>query len=323
MKRIIETPIADAPSFAKYALVIGVTDYEALIAPLAACVTDANLFAQMLKAKFGFQNVVMLTDDPSSPRSARPTQRNIQRALDTMYSGIIPDKSEVVVFYSGHGTRAADATGADADWLVPEDGDAAHVAQTCLNLDVIRRTLDSKAPRRVLLVTDACRDLLGGKWLSANEFGRSLHSVVGPEVAELQSCQPKEISLQGDPKDFPESVFTHYLVRGLSGDPDAIDTDKNAVTFDSLKTYAQYSVLQYAARQHVVQTPDGRASLGGMVLARYAPAPEPVTPVVPARPLVGIQTEVQYSKAALRLSSMKGHVHAVALSPKGDYVATA
>ncbi len=290
MKRIVETPIADAPSFAKYALVIGVTDYEPPVAPLKVCVSDANNFANMLKSKFGFDNVVLLTDDPSQPRSARPTRRNIMRALATMYTGIIPAKSEVVFFYSGHGTRAPDSTGVDTDWLVPEDGDPTQVPETCVNFDSIRRTLDTKGPKRVLLVTDACRDLLNGKGVSANQFGRgAASSSFGPEVAELYSCQPKETSLEGDPQDFKESVFTHYLIKGLSGDPSASDPDKGAVTFDSLKTYVQYSVHQYAARLHSVQTPDGRASLGGMVLARYSgpkldPTPPSITPQPPVTP---------------------------------------
>ena len=103
---------------------------------------------------------------------------------------------------------------------------------------------------------------------------------LGPEVAELHSCLPTETSLVGDPKDFNESVFTHYLIMGLSGDPDAEEAASGNVTFDSLMQYVQYSVHAYAAEMNDVQTPDGRATLGGMVLAHYNPPPVKSTPPV-------------------------------------------
>ncbi|HEY3332763.1 MAG TPA: caspase family protein [Capsulimonadaceae bacterium] len=273
-KRIVTTAIAEAPAYAKYALVIGVTEYQAA-SPLSVCGKDAIKFASMLKSKYGFQNVVLMTDEPGTAAGLRPTQRNIEDALDNMYGSVIPGKSEVVFFYSGHGTRAPDATGADTDWLVPEDGRPNRVAQTCINYDTIRRTLDTKTPKRVMLITDACRDLLAGKGVGSSHFGGLGAVMYGSQVAEFQSCQPKETSLEGDPRDFKESVFTHYLIRGMSGDPDAIDPDKGVVTFDSLKQYVQYSVRSYSAKLNSVQTPDGRATLGGMVIAKAGGAPPP------------------------------------------------
>ncbi len=270
-KRIVETAISDAPAYAKYALVIGVTDYDAC-APLPACANDAKKFANLLKSKYGFENVVLMTDDPGGEPRLRPTQRHIQKALDTMYNGIVPGKSEVIFYYSGHGTRAKDVAGDDTDWLVPEDADPAHVTSTCISYDQIRAKIGTIQPSRVLMITDACRDLLGNKGVATSGFGKGLHlGLIGPEVAELESCQPTETSLVGMPKDFDESVFSHYLIQGLAGDPDAIDPDKKAVTFDSLKQYVQYSVHAYAAKLNAVQTPDGRATLGGMILARFQP----------------------------------------------------
>ncbi|MGO8673033.1 MAG: SUMF1/EgtB/PvdO family nonheme iron enzyme [Capsulimonadaceae bacterium] len=281
LKDLVETPIADAPSYAKYAVVIGITDYDSC-QRLHDCNNDARDFANLLRANFGFQNVVLMTDDPETDPSLRPTQRNITKALNTMYSGIIRDKSEVVFFFSGHGTRARDAAGADTDWIVPEDGDPADVPGTCINYDAIRQRLATLLPRRALLFTDACRNLLGDKSLDKNGFGTGLRSVgLGPEVAQLQSCLPTESSLEGRPEDFAESVFTHYLIKGLSGDPDAVDPGTHTITFDSLKQYIQYSVHAYAAKLNSVQTPDGTATLGRMELAKYAlEGPPTLTPAV-------------------------------------------
>jgi formylglycine-generating enzyme required for sulfatase activity len=270
-KRIIATPISDAPSYAKYALVIGVTDYDSA-SKLTVCGKDAINFASMLKSRFGFENVVLMTDEAGTDKAMKPTQRNIKKALENLYTGIIPDKSEVVFFYSGHGTRARDVGGNDADWLVPEDGEPRDVPGTCISFSGIRERIATLRPKRVLLITDACRDLLGNKGVGSSGFGATIRGLdLGPQVAEMQSCLPTETSLEGDPRDFKESVFSHYLIKGLSGDPDAVDPDKGAITFDSLKQYVQFSVHLYAAKLHSVQTPDGRATLGGMVLAKYDP----------------------------------------------------
>ncbi len=303
---LVETPIADAPSYAKYALVIGVTDYDSC-ARLHVCNNDARDFADLLKSHFGFENVVLMTDDPSTDPSLRPTQRHITKALNTMYSGIIGGKSEVVFFFSGHGTRASDAAGADTDWIVPEDGDPSDVPGTCINYDAIRQRLATLLPRRVLLFTDACRSLLGNKSLDKSGFGKGLHSVnLGPEFAQLQSCLPTETSLEGLPEDFPESVFTHYLIKGLSGDPDAVDTDTQTITFDSLKQYVQYSVHEYAAKLNSVQTPDGSATLGRMELAKYGPdTPTTVTPAVkPDDPMAHLRITGVPSGATITLDDV-------------------
>ena len=277
-KRLVEVPISDAPSYAKRALVIGVTDYD-VCPKLTVCGNDAKEFADLLKTKFGFSDVILMTDEPGTAGAMRPTQRNVKRALETLYNGLIPEKSEVVLFFSGHGTRARDLGGNDADWLIPNDGDAQDVPGTCLNYDAIKQRLATLRPARVLLVTDACRNLLGGghKGLGGGSgFGASMKlRQMGSEVAELQSCQPTEESEEGLPGDFPESVFTHYLLKGLSGDPDAVDTG-GLVTFDSLKQYVQGSVSGYVAGHfaNASQVPDGRATLGRMVLARVAALPQ-------------------------------------------------
>ncbi|HEY3328723.1 MAG TPA: SUMF1/EgtB/PvdO family nonheme iron enzyme [Capsulimonadaceae bacterium] len=266
-KQIIESPVARTPSFAKYALVIGVTDYESA-SRLSVCGKDALNFASLLKTKFGFDGVIVMTSEPGATAASRPTQRKIKKALEELYTGIVPGVSEVVVYFSGHGTRSKDHSGNDADWLVPEDGDPKDVPGSCINYTSIRERLVTLRPKRVLLVTDACRDLLGAKGVGPSGFGKSLSvSEIGNGMAELQSCQPTESSLEGDPRDFKESVFTHFLIQGMSGHPDAVSDDLKSVTFDSLQQYVKFSVHKYAAGLHSTQTPDGRSSSGAMVIA--------------------------------------------------------
>ena len=109
----------------------------------------------------------------------------------------------------------------------------------------------------------------------------------------MLSCQPTEVSQEGLATDFPESVFTHFLVKGLEGDPDALAEGTRNVTFDSLMEYVQGHVSSYvSSRFNASQVPDGRATLGRMVLARADGAvpdvvvpPALVTPPVISPPL--------------------------------------
>lgn len=292
-KRIVLTPIVEAPSFAKYALVIGVTDYTSAM-HLRVCGNDAAHFAALLKNRFGFENVVLMTDEPGTDSGLRPTERNIKTALQTMYDGIDRGKSEVVFFFSGHGLRAKDDAGNDADWLMPEDFNRRDIPGTCINYANIRERLDTLQPKRVLMITDACRELMG-KGVGASGYGATMGvGELGPEVAELHSCLPSETSLEGNPADFNESVFTHYLIKALSGDPDAAAPSSGVITFDSLKEYVQFSVHAYAAKMNAVQTPDGRATLGAMVLARVDPSaahsPALVVASAPDAPSMAVPT---------------------------------
>src|SRR5579862_1891637 len=254
--------ISDAPSFAKRALVIGVGEYEhANRLPVTA--NDAREFADLLQTRFGFppEAITLMTDAPGSPERLRPTYTHLIAAVDTLLNGVNA-KSEVVFFFSGHGTRSG-----DHDWLVPMDGLASNVTATCINYDEFKSRLDTNRPERALLIVDACRNLQGGKDAGSSGFGGS-KGLVGPQIAELLSCQPKEVSQVGKPEDFAESVFTHFLLQGLQGVPEAV-SDKGLVTFDSLKLFVQGKVSQYVSSKFgESQNPDGRATLGAMVLAR-------------------------------------------------------
>jgi hypothetical protein len=261
-KTLTVRSIAEAPAFAKRALVIGIGDYEHAASLAPTTYNDAKAVADLLQKQFGFptESIVLMTDAPDTPDKLRPTFIHLKSAISTLLNGI-NEKSEVVIYFSGHGTRAD-----NHDWLVPLDGLPAEVETTCINYDDFRSRLETKVPARALLIVDACRNLSGGKDAGSSGFGAG-KGLTGPQFAELLSCRPKEISQVGKKEDFQESVFTHFLLEGLQGAPEA--QSEGVVTFDSLKSFVQGSVSQYVSSKFgESQNPDGRASLGKMVLAK-------------------------------------------------------
>lgn len=319
-KTLTVRSLADAPSFAKRALVIGVGQYEHAGSLAPVTYNDARSFAELLRARFGFSDdaVTLLTDAPGTPESRRPTYIHLRNAFKTLLAGV-NDKSEVVVYFSGHGTRAE-----DHDWLVPMDGVSSDVDATCINYDEFKSRLSTASPARALLVVDACRNLSGGKDAGPSGFGAS-PALAGPQFAELLSCRPKEESKVGKPEDFTESVFTHFLLQGLEGDRDA--QENGIVTFDSLSQYVQGRVSQYVASKFgEAQNPEGRASLGRMVLVKVGnqPAHGPVVAKrqspqqKPERPNLAGGPQRQGNALSLALGS--GVTMQMARIPAGDFL---
>ncbi len=205
-KTLLVRPLSDAPPIVKRALVIGVSAYEHAN-PLPETANDARAVANLLRTRFGFpeDSIILMTDDPATPDKLKPTYLHLRAAFKTLLNGI-NETSEIVVFFSGHGTRVN-----DHDWLVPQDFLPDDVESTCVNYDQFRQALDTKRPARALLIVDACRDQSG----KGNESGiGGGNADFDPQIAELVSCQAKELSQIGKPEDFKESVFTHFLLEG-------------------------------------------------------------------------------------------------------------
>ena len=268
-KDLLKVPIAAAPSFKKRALVVGIENYEQPIAKLTVCNDDARAFAAYLRQDMGFSGdaITLLTDDAPLDQQ-KPTFTRLVRAVDAFIESVQPD-DEVVFFFSGHGVRDN-----NQDYLVPLDGSSNNVARTCVSYDELRNRLETKSPRRCLLITDACRSLRGGKSLGdRSSFGAGTVDSP-PQFVELRSCLPLQVS--HEMTDQKSSVFTYYLLQGLRGDREA--AQNGVITFDSLFLFVRGKVSQYTSnRIGEPQTPDGRVSPGSgvMALARPGDGPSP------------------------------------------------
>ena len=158
-KTLMERPIADAPSFAKLALVIGVGEYEHASRLAPHTHKDARAFAQLLRTQFGFPDaaITLMTDEAGTPDRLRPTYAHLRSALNSLVNRVT-EKTEVIIYFSGQGVRVE-----DQDWLVPLDGDPGDVKGLCINYAEFHNRLETRNPGRALVIVDACRNLEGGK----------------------------------------------------------------------------------------------------------------------------------------------------------------
>jgi hypothetical protein len=274
---LVRVPIAAAPPQNKIALIIGVNEYQNGIKPLQMCVNDTRNFADFLQRSMSFPGgaVTLLNDAPGNRRL--PTRSNIKREINALIASV-DSESEVIFYFSGHGARYN-----NQDWLVPQDADPEDIPGSCINYNDLRNALETKNPRRVLLIVDACRNLYEGKALGGSGFGESEGSRE-PQFAELRSCQPKERSMEA--AELKGGVFTHFLLQGLAGA--AAEAQTGNVTFKSLSAYVRGQVRQYVRQKYEdQQNPIGFSTTGDMVLASVpkttgAPRPNAPQPISPA-----------------------------------------
>lgn len=93
----------------KRALVIGI-NYYGTSAALQGCINDAINTREMLRSKYGFEEILMITDETL----LKPTRHNMMLAFDWLVEGV--SKGDCLyLHYSGHGSQAFDASGDEKD----------------------------------------------------------------------------------------------------------------------------------------------------------------------------------------------------------------
>ena len=91
----------------KWAVVIGIADYRGTGNDLWHPDEDAKEMAQVLQEKYGYTNIMLLTNKQA-------TASAISKAIDWLVANTDAE-SQAVFFFSGHGYRAPDGDGWDSD----------------------------------------------------------------------------------------------------------------------------------------------------------------------------------------------------------------
>lgn len=224
----------------RWAIAVGINGYAG--APLTGCMLDARAMHSALAGTCGYppDHVDLLTDDSTLP----PTRTGVLLALSRL-AGRLGQADVVLFHFSGHGFRVG-----EVDCLQtlpdPESDEPDFVAVADVQL-ALRET----GARRIVMVVDACRvshTLDGTPPVVA--FGvQSAESASRSEVAYLQSCRPGETS--GDAGPEIGGVYTHFLVRGLTGEASPSRYLGGPVTLSALQDYVFRSVAEATGgKQH-------------------------------------------------------------------------
>ena len=234
----------------KYALLVGINDYQNDIGALKYCVADVEAFGQALVETAGFNpdHVYLMTSQMTGRQ--QPTHVNVIRQLSLLSKRVKPEDT-FIFYFSGHGI-----TKAGQSFLLTTNSDTTTkdtLTITAVDLNQAKDILSRIQAQQLLIVIDACRnDPDSGRGeqdnLLTNDFSRGFKikkdqaNAGTPGVsATLYACAVGERAYEWPEKQ--HGVFSYYLLEGLNGK--AANSNGEVVVTD-LADYTQRKVMKWA-----------------------------------------------------------------------------
>jgi formylglycine-generating enzyme required for sulfatase activity len=218
-----------------------------------------------------------------------------------LFNWLRPDKSDVVVFYSGHGVPGLqDRRG----YLLPVDGDPNLAEITGFPVDRLYANLAKLPARSVTVFLDACFSGETPKGMLVRAASGLTVTSRAPETARALTVIT---AAQGDQfaswdEDAKHGLFTRHLLLALGGKADgsAYGNGDGKVSLDEAKKYLDeemtYQARRRFGREQVASVQGG----GGVVLASY----DPQQKISIAPPSVQVE-EVDASYVAIKTASLR------------------
>ena len=294
---------------AKYALVIANNQYtDPGLAQLSAPGQDAEDFARVLRSRDigAFEEVTILLNQPEPV---------VREAIDGFFSLKKPNDL-LLLYFSGHGVR--DEQG--ALYLAVTNTNRDRLRSTGIKSDFIRESMDQSRSRRQVLVLDCCNSgayAQGSKAAVGVTIGTSTaFEGTGYGRVVLTATDATQFAWEGDKiigeKATSNSLFTHFLVKGLEGEADQDGDGK--ITVDELYDYAYEQIVSRTP----AQTP-GKWSYKqqGEIVLRQRPVEEIKPAPLPGELVNALESSYpSFREAAVRQMEelLKGKNAALAIS---------
>ncbi|MBN2310178.1 MAG: caspase family protein [Candidatus Hydrogenedentes bacterium] len=266
----------------KYGIIIGVNQYEdEAISDLKCAAQDAYALHEMLRSApdgFAGAHTVLLADG----QEKAPTRGTILRFLKS-YVTLAGPEDTVLVYFAGHGTTVDDNL-----YLLPADASLSLVKDSAIAYSTVKAILEESPAKRKILLLDACHSGTGrsAQTMSQEALDRLERESKGMVI--LTSCGPEELS--HEMANTGHGAFTHFLIKGLTGEADS--NADGLIGASELSSYTWQQTRLWAAQQGLTQTPMRLVEkvAGEIVLARAggaAPGPTTIPSAAAAGPGTG------------------------------------
>jgi tetratricopeptide (TPR) repeat protein len=246
-----------APKFSKKgttrAVIVGISDYQDPdISDLKYAHKDAEVFARYLLSTSGGsvpkKNIRLLLNEQAT---GAQISNALDRLLDSCKAGDL-----TIIYFAGHGDLESRLTG-QLGYLLPWDSPSRSYWMNGLkviDLQNVINTLVLVNKSKVILISDACHsgNLAGNTIGGSSSTLRSLIELSKNQTLVL-SCQPDEISLEGEQWGGGRGLFSFYFIEGLYGLAN-LNTD-SLVTVLEIERYLQDHVIPEAEKLDHTQTP--------------------------------------------------------------------
>lgn len=197
----------------KWALLVGISDYEGTINDLNYCDDDArDMRSALIQCGFPAANVTTLID-------SQATKAAIRAGINSLCTNA--DADDIVVFFdSGHGGQEADVAPLDEPDNLDEQFYPYEINSLSISDDEVAFWFRLMKSMHYLVMFDTCNS--GGHfrsitpqffdWAPEGAVGtRDLDDLVGGVV--ISACRDDQLSQEAD--SLQNGVFTYYVVQGL------------------------------------------------------------------------------------------------------------
>lgn len=212
----LSVPAQEASAPRKLALLVGIDAYQEGVPALRGCVEDVRRVQRLLVERMGFAeaDVHVLLD-------AEATHEAIVRAFDTWLLRRATSETEVLFWFSGHGSHVPDRDGEreeqDTTFLTADSRLAGRLGEydfTDDELNSLLRALTALTPK-VVIVTDSCHSGGGVRGASPVSTMRSVPAGIHPlDQRRLEGFWPSDLVLETGELD-PER-YVHIAACGPS-----------------------------------------------------------------------------------------------------------
>jgi len=231
-----------------YAVVIGIEKYQYVPDAIHAN-NDAEVFREYLIETMGYkkENIKIIID-------RKATQAEIEKLVGVdgwLSRNLLKNKSDVVVYFSGHGISNANVSSAS---LLPHDVDPNY--SSGVNLKNLYKNLGSLDAKSVTLFLDAC-------FTGQSRDEKLLIEKARPVIIRESDLQADEkitvisassgSQISSAMQNGNHGIFTYFLLKGLRGEADK-NKDKK-IFLHELFDYVSKEVKVAAAKIGRVQTP--------------------------------------------------------------------
>jgi len=238
------------------AIIIGIQDY--LRVPKADFAKDDALAFYDYALRLGLKpdNITMLLDAQADDVSMLKAFKN------WLPLRVNKDKTEVYVFFSGHGLPSEDGK----LYLLPYGVDKDLLERTAVAQKEIVNLLQSARPKSVTMFIDSCYSgqTRGGATLlaSARPINIKVQENAYPDNFTVMSASANSQISSSSP-DLKHGIFSYYLMKGLEGDAD--ENKDGTITIGKLQNYLAEKVPRFAMKMNRTQQPQ-LVGDGGRVL---------------------------------------------------------
>ena len=228
------------------ALIVGISDYERTDAPAVYADKDAQYFHDYASLKLGISDSNIKT-----MVNAKAEQGDVILAVkDWMRRSSKPGKTDVYVFFAGHGLASDDG---EQMYLLPYDGRPRLLDKTAILRQELFDDIASANPRSVTVFLDTCYSgttrgtdmLIASRPIAIKALKQSIpdNFTVMTAARGDQTAKPLEEAKHG--------MFSYFLMKGMEGEAD--QNQDNKITAGELHQYVQSNVVQQSSGS---QTPE-------------------------------------------------------------------